>query len=203
MKPGAFAPASDASRSEGVAPAPRPTNADPTQKCAPERLPGKGLVASLSGIGTGWLTVSIFYNAWDFVLFPFTVWRLGPLWGGILMGFADLLVCLVLILAYVSQKRDWLGFELAKQWIGSLDSSRWAARILKQSVGSPILAFLVLSWRYDPFVTTAYFSAPGSGAISRQRWQIFGASWLLGNSAWTFVCFGGIELVEAAMSRLG
>lgn len=54
------------------------------------------------------------------------------------------------------------------------------------------MAFVALSLRFDPFITTAYLRRTAYAGLSPRDWRIFLGSVLLSNAAWALVCFGGI-----------
>ena len=58
------------------------------------------------------------------------------------------------------------------------------------------MAFVVLSLRYGPFITTACLRHGAYNGLARRDWKIFLGSVVLSNAAWTFVCFGGVSLLR-------
>lgn len=142
----------------------------------------------------GVLSFKLVDNAFDYVLYPFVILKLGPAVGGIVMAALSLLDCLLLLKLYDWLKRDWLGIELVKGLRHYAGSSRWkraTAWLLGRGDG---VAFVVLSLRFDPFITTAYLRHGAYNGLARRDWKIFFGSVLISNAAWTFVCFGGIEV---------
>jgi hypothetical protein len=89
-------------------------------------------------------------------------------------------------------KRDWFGIEFVKG-LRFYDGRSRLRRILAWLLNrSDVLAFVVLSIRYDPFITTAYFRRGQYNGLARRDWWVFLGSGLVSNIAWTFVCYGGL-----------
>ena len=139
-------------------------------------------------------------SAFDYALYPLVIWQLGPLAGGAIMALASLAFCLLLLRIYDRLGRDWLGLEFVKNLRHYAGPSRWR-RALARLVGrGDGLAFLVLSAKYDPFITTAYLRREAYRGMSRRDWAIFLASWLVANGFWIAVCAGGIEAARHLLS---
>lgn len=129
----------------------------------------------------------------DYLLYPLVIHWLGLLWGGVLMAFASLVFCLLLLRAYDWSQRDWLGIEAVKGLKDYAGPSRWrrlSAWLLQRGDGC---ACVVLAIKFDPFVTTIYLRHGQFNGLSRRDWRIFFASWVIANVYWTLVCFGGLS----------
>ena len=59
-----------------------------------------------------------------------------------------------------------------------------------------VFAFVALSLRFDPFITTAYLRRGSYNGMSTRDWKIFLGSVVVSNAAWALVCFGGVEAVR-------
>jgi hypothetical protein len=144
-----------------------------------------------------WLVgVSVFKISdylFDYGLYPFAVANLGPIWGGSLMTLLSLTVCVAWIRVYDRLKRDWLGIETAKALRAYAGPSRWRLWLARLMGRSDAIAFVVLSVRFDPFITTAYLRRGAYGGLTPRDWRVFLGSVLLSNATWTLACFGGIE----------
>ena len=68
--------------------------------------------ARVAELAIGFLGNWVMVYSFDFFLYPFVIWKLGLLLGGIVMSILSLLVCLLTIWLYDWSKRDWLGIEL-------------------------------------------------------------------------------------------
>jgi hypothetical protein len=129
----------------------------------------------------------------DYLLYPFVIFKLGLWRGGLVMALLSLVSCLLLLRFYDRLKRDWLGIEAVKglkDYAGQSRFRRMAAWLLQR--GEPV-ACLFLSIKFDPFITTLYLRRGSYNGMTRRDWKIFVASWLIGNVYWTFVCFGGVS----------
>lgn len=154
--------------------------------------------------GIGFLANQVQIWAFDFVLYPFVIWYLGLLAGGVVMTFLSFLVCYLLIRFYDWTRKDWLGIETIKGLKERESSSRLArfsSWILKK--GDPA-AMLFLAIKFDPFITTAYMrhGSHQYNGLSQRDWKIFLGSLLIGNIYWTLAVFAGISIVEWLWQRL-
>jgi hypothetical protein len=169
-------------------------------RSAPTALHRKGLPVSwkirIAELSSGYLIWNVLDYIFDYVLYPFVIFKWGPLAGGLGMTLLSLLSCLMLIWIYDWIGRDWLGIETVKGlkiYTGDSRWRQWLARVLKKGDG---FAFLILSLKYDPFITTAYLRHGAFNGIKRHDWIVFFSSGLLANLWWIVVCFGGISAVE-------
>jgi len=144
----------------------------------------------------GVLTFKTFDYAFDYALYPFVIYRLGLVTGGIVMAALSLLDCLLLLQLYDWLKRDWLGIEWLKGLRHYAGPARWRRALAWLLGRGDVAAFFALSLRFDPFVTTAYLRRGQFNGLSARDWQIFLASVIVSNAAWALVCFGGAEAVR-------
>ena len=134
--------------------------------------------------------------AFDYVLYPWTIYKLGLLTGGIVMAILSCLDCLLLLRIYDWLKRDWLGIEFIKgmqNYDGASRLGRIIRWLLTRGEG---IAFVVLSLRFDPFITTAYLRRGCYNGLSRRDWRIFFGSVLLSNGAWAMACWSGVSIIK-------
>ncbi len=155
-------------------------------------------VEVLVGYTGNWLMVQGF----EFVLYPFVIYKLGLVYGGIVMSLLSFIVCLLTFWFYDWSKRDWLGIEAIKElkdYAGDGWFRRAFAKLLK---GSQTMACVVLSIKFDPFITTAYLRHGAFNGMTRRDWKIFVASWIIGNVYWSFACFGGVSALTWLWKKL-
>lgn len=136
--------------------------------------------------------------AFDYILYPFVIWKLGLFMGGIVMVLLSTLCCYFIVLFYDWTKRDWLGIETIKQlkeYTGSTKLGRIAAWILARG---DIAAMIFLSIKFDPFVTTVYMrkGAFQFSGIDKRSWIIFFSSAFISNLYWTITMYLGVSGVE-------
>lgn len=152
----------------------------------------------------GELTVGHTVNAvvmiygFDYVLYPFAIWKLGLLRGGLCMALLSLLSCLLTLWFYDWSKRDWLGIEAAKQLFDSDSKSRWRRFLQWALAKGDLPACVILSLYADPFITTACLRRGAFNGMTARDWRIFFGSWLIGNGWWAVACFGGVQALERA-----
>ena len=132
----------------------------------------------------------------DYLLYPFVIFKLGILKGGILMTFLSFVACILIMKFYDWLQRDWLGIEAIKSlkgYDGNKRIGRFTSWIMRKS--DPIV-FLFLSIKFDPFITTAYLRKGKFNGMKKQDWKIFIGSLLFSNAYWTLTCYTGITLFE-------
>ena len=155
----------------------------------------------------GELTVGHTANAvlvysFDYALYPFVIWKLGLLHGGVVMALVSLIACLLILWFYDWSKRDWLGIESIKQLRDGEAKSPWRRTLAWTLAKGDIPACVVLSIWSDPFITTACLRRGAFNGMTRRDWSIFAASCLIANVWWALACFGGIEAVTHLWNRL-
>lgn len=137
-------------------------------------------------------------KAFDFLLYPFVIFKFGILKGGIVMTFFAFIANMMTMKFYDWSKLDWLGIEAIKgfkTFNGKKMIGRFTSWVLKRS--EPAI-FLFLSLRYDAFTTTAYLRCGKFNGMGKRDWTIFTGNLLLSNLYWTLACFMGISLFEWA-----
>lgn len=147
----------------------------------------------------GWQAVD---NAFDYLLYPAVILWIGPLWGGLVMAMLSLVFCLGLIRLYDRLGRDWLGLEYLKGIKLYHGRTRWKRCLGWLLNRGNIPAFIVLSVKYDPFITTAYLRREAFNGMARRDWVIFVSSWIIGNVTWTLLVFGGLTVTHAGWEWL-
>lgn len=130
---------------------------------------------------------------WDWLLYPFVIFKYGPLWGGLAMSLASFAACIGLLGLYDLLKRDWLGIEAVKTLRDGVAHGRIRRAIASILRWGDIPAFIALSLYFDPFITVAYLRRQQFGGMGRREWGIFIASWAVANGVWIVVCFLGVR----------
>lgn len=135
-------------------------------------------------------------ETFDYLLYPFVIFKLGLLAGSLVMSSLSLVTCLLMLRFYDWSKRDWLGIEAVKG-LKHYDGENWfRQRLSRLLIKSEPLACLVLAIKFDPFITTAYFRHGSFNGMTKRDWKIFWISWVIGNLYWSFVCFGGVSALR-------
>lgn len=144
----------------------------------------------------------IFNYGWDYILYPYVIWKLGAVHGGIIMMATSTLVCYFLLVFYDWSKKDWLGIETLKEFREEVGHSR-ARRLINWILNKgDIAALVLLSIQFDPFITTAYMRH-GSyqyNGLSKRDWKIFFGSAAVANIYWMGVSYVGIQVVTTIVS---
>jgi hypothetical protein len=147
--------------------------------------------------GIGFLGNSLFVNAFDFILYPYIIWKFGLIWGSIIMFPTSFGVCWLTLIFYDWMKTDWIAIETIKElkeYEGQSKTVRLISRIIQMS--DPAAVIILSIWK-DPFIVTAYMrkGAHQYNGLSQRDWKIFITSTLVGNTYWALVSFGGIQVV--------
>ncbi|MEI8230471.1 MAG: hypothetical protein WCG83_05055 [Candidatus Peregrinibacteria bacterium] len=168
----------------------------------------------VSTLGIGLLGNWAITWAFDFLLYPYVIFRFGLFYGAPLMTFLSFLICYATILFYDATKKDWLGIETIKgirefipkevpeSGIGRMvikignRIGKWSSWLLKRS---DAFLMVVLSIKFDPFITVIHIrhGAHQFNGLTKRDWKIFLLSLLIGNAYWTLTVLMGITLVEA------
>jgi hypothetical protein len=134
-------------------------------------------------------------KGFDYLLYPYVVYRGGVLVGGLVMTVLSAAACFGILKFYDRTKKDWLGIETVRNLRG-YRSGRPAGRLVASLLAkSDAVAFVVLSLHYDPFVTTVWLRHERFGGLSARDRRIFWGSVLLSNASWTLTCWLGVNAV--------
>jgi hypothetical protein len=147
-------------------------------------------------LGVGLLGSQAINWAFDFILYPYVLWRFGLVYGCLIMTTLSALACYLLLLFYDWSKKDWLGIEAIKELKHNEGTGRLTRFLGKLMRRSDWLALFVLSIQFDPFITVAYLR-PGSyhfNGLTRREWRLFWASTVISNLYWSFIAFTGITV---------
>ncbi len=137
----------------------------------------------------------------DFVLYPFVIFKAGLSKGFMIMIILSFIDSLLLILMYDYLKKDFFAIELSKCKLDSLIAENNGSRlkrayawILKRS---RILMFFVLSI-YDPFIAVVFMrkGANQYNGLKTRDWRIFILSLCIGNGIWSVAVFTGLSVFE-------
>lgn len=155
----------------------------------------QGRIANLAaGITAFKLTSYLF----DYILYPFVIYELGIIKGGLLMTFLAAVINILCLKFYDLSKRDWLGIEAlkgVKAYEGKNRLVRVMSGLLKKSDPA---AFFFLSIKEDAFITMIYLrhGSHQYNGMSARDWRIFLASLAVANIYWTLAAYMGISVIE-------
>lgn len=151
---------------------------------------------------TGATTFTVINYSFDFVLYPFALYKLGVVVGFFTMMLLSFLFCWGYFIIYDYLKRDFLGIEFSKEKMSSIIASEDSvglklllARVLRKSRA---LLFVFLSIYFDPFVAVA-FERKGNFAyngLSARDWRLFILSLIISNGFWSTTVFAGLSFFE-------
>lgn len=137
----------------------------------------------------------------DYILYALAIKYFGLLIGGAIMTIASAIICFVAVLFYRSSGRDWLGIEAVRSikadFIRRENKSLFARLIAWLWRKGAIVEFLILSLKFDPFVTTEYLkSEHGRTKLDKRDWSIFIASIFVANVYWAMIMFAGVTIID-------
>lgn len=154
----------------------------------------------VADMAAGITAFNLFNYAFDYALYPFVIYKIGIIKGGLLMTAAAAVINILCLKFYDWSKRDWLGIETLKGMKGYEGESlliRFMSGMLKKS--DPV-AFFFLSIKEDAFITMVYLrhGIHQYNGMSGRDWRVFLASLAVANCYWTLAAYMGLSLVEWA-----
>ena len=162
---------------------------------------GSQIYRRIVEIFTGFVAWKAYDYLFDYALYPVVIWNLGLWRGGPLMASLSLFICLLLLWVYDRLRRDWIGLEYVKRLRHYEGSSRWQKVLAWLVSRGDWMAFLVLSIKFGPFITTVYLRKGAYNGMTGRNWNVFFGSWILSNTFWTFVCYGGVSTLRLLFLR--
>jgi len=166
-------------------------------------------------LAIGHIVFHSFDYAFDYLLYPYVIYALGPFYGGSVMVVLSAAVCIGIVWVYDFLEKDWLGIETVKELVENffkeeedIAKKRWRRKgkkimhhiFHKNKVGQ----FIFLSIAFDPLITTIYLR-PGYhlyNGFSKRDWKIFWGSVFVSNVWWTGVAFTAVSSVKEVIMRI-
>lgn len=146
----------------------------------------------------GWLGNWLMVYGFDFVLYPYVLYKYGTTQGWIIMTIASFLLCLLTLWFYDWSKKDWIGLETIKSLRDDGQKSelgKMTAWALQKS--DPVI-LIFLSLKFDPLITALYMRKGASqfNGLSGRDWKIFGTSLVISNFYWGLMVLAGIDIFQ-------
>lgn len=170
---------------------------------------------NLKILTVGHIIFHSYFYGFDYILYPFVIYKYGPLYGGIEMALLDGAICLFIFWIYDLLENDWLGIETVKEMVEEFFKEEEG--IAKKSwikIGKKMLylifhknkagQFVFLSIHFDALITTIYMR-PGYhlyNGFTKKDWKIFWGSIILSNAWWTGVSFYAISIFKDIIFRI-
>lgn len=169
---------------------------------------------NLKILAVGHVVFHSFDYGFDYVLYPFVIYKLGAIYGGITMALLSAAVCLAIAYIYDLLEKDWLGIETVKELVENFfkEEEEMAKKSWRKK-GKKIMAwifhynkigqFIFLSLAFDPLITTIYIR-PGYhlyNGFSKRDWGVFWGSVFVSNIWWTGLAFVAISVAREAIMR--
>jgi len=165
-------------------------------------------------LAVGHLVFHSFDYGFDYVLYPFVIYKYGPGFGFVIMALLSAAVCLFIAYIYDLLEKDWLGIETVKELVENFFKEeeeqvrkglrsklkKFVSRIFhKNKVGQ----FIFLSIQFDPLITTIYMRRGYHlyNGFSKRDWKIFWGSVLVSNTYWTAIAFGVVSVLRESIQR--
>lgn len=153
-------------------------------------------------ISIGHAVNKILVYPFDYLLYPYIIWKCGLIKGAVAMTILSLFYCWVTILFYNWAKTDFLGLEMLKQvreYRGSHVFGKLFGWVLSKGDAA---VFVFLSTR-DPFMATIYMRK-GDDAYSKMKqrdWLLLISSVVIGNAYWAIAMYLGVSLAVYVWTR--
>lgn len=170
---------------------------------------------NLKILAVGLVVFNLFDYAFDYVLYPFVIYKYGPWYGGVVMFGLATAVCLAISWVYDLLEKDWLGIEAVKELVENFfkEEEKIAMRSWRKK-GKKMMRwlfhknkigqFLFLSIHFDPLITTIYMRRGYHlyNGFSLRDWKIFWSSTLVSNAWWTGVSFVAVSSIAGTIKAL-
>lgn len=181
-----------------------------------------------SGISFGWIRKFnlkilaighlVFHTSdylFDYALYPFVIYKYGPVFGYVIMTLLSAAVCLAISYIYDLLEKDWLGIETVKELVENFfKEEEEIARRSWRGKGKRFLSwifhknkigqFVFLSIKFDPLITTIYMR-PGYhlyNGFSKRDWKIFWGSVVVSNAWWTGMWLVGLTAIAELIEKM-
>jgi hypothetical protein len=173
----------------------------------------EAVLKRIGTLGIGIMADRILCHVFNYLLYPFVIWRFGILSGGLVMTTISFLVCYGSIRLYDWTETDWLAIETikaavedAKGYRGTNFPREFIASMLKRS---DTVVFLLLSLKFDPFYTVLYMrhGANQYSGLSKRDWKIFLSSVFVSNVYWWLpayvLAYTGVSIWDFLSEQFG
>ena len=146
-------------------------------------------------IGISHIVNKLLVYPFEYVLYPYVIWKCGLIKGAIIMTLLSLLFCWATIVFYNWAKTDFLGIEILKEvreYRGfNVFGKLFGWFLTKSDIG----AFFFLS-TYDPFMAFVYMrkSCEAFSKMKGRDWLLLISSVVIGNVYWAIAMYLGVSL---------
>lgn len=146
----------------------------------------------------GTLIEKTVFNGFDYILYPFMIWKYGLVIGGGIMSILSLIANYFTIIIYDKTKKDWFGIEWIKELKEYSGTSRYLRTLSWILNRGKIIVMILLSVYTNPFTTTAYMRKGVNkfNGIDGKGWVIFFTSWFIANLEWMLMVFAGVSVFK-------
>lgn len=134
---------------------------------------------------------------YNFVVYPYLMSAYELPLGWLYAVAGSIILCLGCLWFYDLTGQDWLGIETIKLVRDKPATGRIARFFQRVADRGDALAFLFLSIKYDPFITTVYMRrGSGNHTMTARDWKIFWMGVVVSNAWWGMVVLGAIEVFK-------
>jgi hypothetical protein len=153
----------------------------------------------------GFGAYSTFAWLYDYPLYGFVIWQLGPIFGGVAMTLLTIPVDLYSLRLYDWSQRDWLAIEYLKsheRYQGRNPLRKFCRYVLVETPTS--VKVIALSVKFNAFITTALLrkGAFEFNGLTRRDWGIFWLSFVATQVYWIVVVALGVEGLKGIVDLL-
>lgn len=136
----------------------------------------------------------------DYVLYPFVIYKAGLIKGFSIMLLFSFLFCLLFIIIYNKLKKDVFALEYSKEKINKFiekTGGNWFQSLFRSILKkSKIIFFIFLSF-YDPFIATVFMRKNYQySKMTLRDWKVLVISVIIGNGIWAPTIFCGVSITE-------
>lgn len=152
----------------------------------------------------GFSSYTVFAWLYDFPLYAFVMWHLGPVLGGLVMTLLTIPVDLYCFRLYDWSEQDWLAIEYIKKQ-KNYEGNNFLRRFVKFVLTRTPIPFqiLILSGKFNAFIITALLreGAYQFNGLTRRDWKIFWFSFLTTQLYWIVVVAAGVESFQWLLGK--
>ena len=137
----------------------------------------------------------------DYVLYPFVIYKAGLLKGFFIMIFLSLIYTLFFLLIYNYLEKDIFALEYSKKKLSDLvDNTKgnWLKRIFRSILKKSKVIFFIFLSVYNPFLATVFMRRGSfqNKEMTWHDWNILILSVIIGNGIWAPTIFAGISFTQ-------
>jgi hypothetical protein len=157
---------------------------------------------------TGWGLWLLSSWLYDDIFYPAIIAWLGVFAGGLIAASIAIAICWIWLKLTLASDKEWFNMKILRKIQRII---YWAARVAKYfhvkaswvDKAEYAVTFLLLSFKFDPIITTLYFRYEDkTKVITRRDKKIFWWSAILSNAYWILISWGLVKFLKFAWKTI-